>query len=91
MLTKRIDPARGDSLSVRELARLQGFNDDFVFYGALRTQYLDVLAAQPPALSRAIGEAIRDICMLSRKVKHGGSGQNVGANKRARVEDGDRD
>lgn len=45
---------RGDLLTVRELARLQGFPDDFVFYGSKERQYEQVLEAFPPPVAKAI-------------------------------------
>jgi len=45
---------RGDLLIVRELARIQGFNDDFLFYGSPEAQEQGVLTAEPPVVSKAI-------------------------------------
>lgn len=45
-------------LTVREIARLQGFDDDCVFYGSRAVQYVDVLNAIPPAVSKKIAESI---------------------------------
>jgi hypothetical protein len=44
--------------TVREIARLQGLDDDFVFYGSKDLQYLSVLNAVPPAVSKKIAETI---------------------------------
>ncbi|KAK1770181.1 hypothetical protein QBC33DRAFT_313551 [Phialemonium atrogriseum] len=81
-----IHPVRRDLLTVRELARLQGFKDDFVFYGSPESQRKDVLAAQPPAVAKAIAKTILGVVMLSRKVELGDGGGNSRANKRPRVE-----
>ncbi|KAL1983481.1 hypothetical protein VTN96DRAFT_10302 [Rasamsonia emersonii] len=51
---KLAHPERGDLLTVRELARLQGFPDDFVFYGSKERQYEQVLEAFPPPVAKAI-------------------------------------
>lgn len=48
--------ARGDVLTVREIARLQGFPDDFVFYDS--DAYAQVLAAFPPPIAMMIGQTI---------------------------------
>ncbi|KAK5045994.1 hypothetical protein LTR84_008780 [Exophiala bonariae] len=45
-------------LTIREIARLQGFDDDYIFYGSRATQYLDVLNSIPPAISKKIADSI---------------------------------
>ena len=45
-------------ISVRESARLQGFPDEWAFYGAMNRQYLQIGNAVPIELGRAIGNAI---------------------------------
>ncbi|KAK0613267.1 hypothetical protein B0T14DRAFT_525935 [Immersiella caudata] len=91
-----VNKERVDLLTVRELARLQGFKDDFIFYGAPEAQYREVLTAQPPIVSREIGKMLRRVMELntSRHVTRRNTGvaaavQNEGVrpNKRARVED----
>ncbi|KAF2665609.1 hypothetical protein BT63DRAFT_69784 [Microthyrium microscopicum] len=51
-------PLRGDALTVRELARLQGLEDNLVFYHSLSSQYIDVNNAIPPILTRRIGHVL---------------------------------
>ncbi|KAK4444027.1 hypothetical protein QBC34DRAFT_360992 [Podospora aff. communis PSN243] len=92
-----VHQVRGDLLTVRELARLQGFDDDFIFYGSPEAQYREVLAAQPPMVSQMIGRMLRRVIELNTS-RHGAritgaaSGiQSVSGrpNKRARVEEAD--
>ncbi|KAK3385464.1 hypothetical protein B0H63DRAFT_449511 [Podospora didyma] len=87
-----LSPVRGDKLTVRELARLQGFKDDFIFYGNVdKHQYPEVLGPQPPAVSKAIVEIIRLVTSLSKNIQavDGGGPLNGGgrASKRPRLEE----
>jgi len=47
-------------LTVRMVARLQGFPDDWAFAGRKTAAYRQVGNAFPPPVARALGEAIRD-------------------------------
>jgi site-specific DNA-cytosine methylase len=76
---------RHDFLTVRELARLQGFGDDFVFYGEIESQYKEVLSAQPPPMATEIAEAIRRLAMRCRKVEFGNAGEIHRPPKRQRM------
>lgn len=51
-------PDRGDLLSVRELARIQGFDDKFVFLGCIHRQYEDVMNAFPPPIAKKVAEMV---------------------------------
>jgi DNA (cytosine-5)-methyltransferase 1 len=46
-------------LTVRMVARLQGFPDNWVFTGSKTTQYRQVGNAFPPPVAQAVGEALR--------------------------------
>ena len=82
-------------LTVREVARVQGFKDDSLFYGSTTTQHNDVYHAHPPVVSRAVGKMLCRVMDLCRTGKgSGGVGaMAVGENgngrpsKRARVND----
>jgi DNA (cytosine-5)-methyltransferase 1 len=53
-----IHPYRNRILTVREVARLQSFDDDFVFTGSNSDQHQQLANAVPPLLGKAIAEQI---------------------------------
>ncbi len=53
-----IHPTETRTLSVREAARIQSFNDEFEFIGNMREQYVQVGNAVPPLLAKALGKSI---------------------------------
>ncbi|KAG2412860.1 hypothetical protein HFD88_010417 [Aspergillus terreus] len=55
---RTVHPDRGDLLSVRELARIQGFDDKFVFLGCIHRQYEDVMNAFPPPIAKKVAEMV---------------------------------
>ena len=52
------------ALTVRELARIQSFPDDFVFYGSSISQQQQVGNAVPPKLALALAEAFTERLMV---------------------------
>jgi DNA (cytosine-5)-methyltransferase 1 len=54
------DPEQARSITVREAARLQSFDDDFHFLGSLTDQYKMVGNAVPPKFAKAIALALDD-------------------------------
>lgn len=54
------DPNQKRSITVREAARLQSFDDDFVFYGSVGDQYKMVGNAVPPLMAKGLGFAIAE-------------------------------
>lgn len=49
------------TLTVREAARLQTFDDDYVFSGSMGDQYKMIGNAVPPAFAKILGEAIVEV------------------------------
>lgn len=54
------DPKQARSITVREAARIQTFDDDYVFLGSMSDQYKMIGNAVPPKLSLIIAETIID-------------------------------
>jgi DNA (cytosine-5)-methyltransferase 1 len=54
------DPNQARSITVREAARLQSFDDDFEFTGSLTEQYKMIGNAVPPKFGKAIALALND-------------------------------
>lgn len=55
------DSAQARSITVREAARLQGFPDDFIFYGSAGDQYKMIGNAVPPIFSKILARALRKL------------------------------
>jgi DNA (cytosine-5)-methyltransferase 1 len=53
-----IHPIENRAFTVREAARLQAFPDDFVFYGSMTEQFVQIGNAVPPMLANAIASSI---------------------------------
>ncbi len=54
------DPQQSRTITVREAARLQSFDDDFEFHGSITEQYKMVGNAVPPKFAKAIALAVND-------------------------------
>lgn len=80
------DPEHEPYLTVREIARLQHFKDDFVFYGSTVTQFHDVVAAQPPPVARAIANCIKSVIERSGGKIYWNRPRGVRPSKRRREE-----
>lgn len=77
---------RLDLVTVREIARLQGFSDDFVFYNSVILQYKDVFTAQPPIVAKQVAEVILQVIRSSRVIRLDEPGVSPRINKRPRFE-----
>jgi DNA (cytosine-5)-methyltransferase 1 len=61
-----IHPSQVRSITVREVARLQSFDNSFIFCGSPSDQWIQVGNAVPPLLGVAIGRSILDALGRSR-------------------------
>jgi len=55
------DPKQARSITVREAARLQSFDDDYEFLGAMMYQYKMIGNAVPPKFAKTIAESVYKI------------------------------
>lgn len=55
------DPSQARSITVREAARIQTFDDDFEFLGSRGDQYKMIGNAVPPKFSKVIAETVFDV------------------------------
>lgn len=65
------DPKQARSITVREAARLQTFDDDFEFLGSRGDQYKMIGNAVPPAFSKVIAETVNEILLNKTTEKQG--------------------
>ncbi|WP_179021576.1 DNA cytosine methyltransferase [Winogradskyella forsetii] len=59
------DPNQARSITVREAARIQTFDDDFEFLGSRGDQYKMIGNAVPPKFSKVIAETVLDVLINS--------------------------
>lgn len=55
------DPSQARTITVREAARLQTFDDDYIFYGSSSDAYKMIGNAVPPLFARSLAQAVYSI------------------------------
>ena len=73
------DSEQARTLTVREAARLQGFDDDFIFTGSMTDQYKMIGNAVPPDFSRILAKALKDF--IRNNFEHTAESQKMYAEK----------
>lgn len=68
------DPDQARSITVREAARIQSFDDDFVFLGSKGDQYKMIGNAVPPKFAKVIGEVVNEIINSNENIDYIRSG-----------------
>ncbi len=68
-----VHPLQNRAITAREAARLQSFDDDFIFYGSRGSIGIQIGNAVPPILAKCIGEQINEILIkkhLNKEIKN---------------------
>jgi DNA (cytosine-5)-methyltransferase 1 len=61
-----LHPEKNRGFTVREAARIQGFDDDFIFEGSLQEQFKMIGNAVPPPLSRIVASLTKEQLLKNR-------------------------
>ena len=65
------DPEQARSITVREAARLQTFDDDYIFLGSRMSQYKMIGNAVPPKFSLVLAKAVKSILLRYAQYEQG--------------------
>lgn len=82
--TERCHPLEERPLSVRESARIQTFDDEYVFMGSMSSMYKQIGNAVPVELARQVGVALMEARRNGRKAPIDFSQVNLRLNGRER-------
>lgn len=90
-LTFTHNQVRNDLLTIREMARIFGFPDDFVFYDGPLNSYRYFADAVPPPIAAIVARGIRQIIdqlgwAMGEPLPMGGVSPTSGGNKRPRLD-----
>jgi DNA (cytosine-5)-methyltransferase 1 len=62
--TERCHPLEERPLTIREYARIQTFEDNYIFLGSLNSQYKQIGNAVPVELAKCMGKSLLDLLVL---------------------------
>ena len=63
--TERCHPLYERPLTVREYARIQTFDDNYIFSGSMSSQYKQIGNAVPVELAKCIGKSLIDALQMN--------------------------
>ena len=66
--TERCHPLYERPLTIREYARIQTFDDDYIFTGSISSQYKQIGNAVPVNMAKSIGQSIMNFIYNDKKL-----------------------